>query len=216
MPLLSDYSSDALDLVFSQWGLEDPEDVSVNVEGYAAAIGLVWPRAFYLSLEAASGRREPGGIQELVTEIVTRHHRYARNALGDIHSQLDSLAGDATWATVSEAFGEMESVLLDHFSNEERETFPWLEDLDGGEDRFGSLDALEDHLETLNADHAVPRMVLPAICDASQALETAGQNHGLTTKFKELGADLARHTALEEDALFPLARVILVSRTAVG
>ncbi len=209
MKLLSDYAPEALDLAFGEWGIEDPEYSDIAVEQCAAALALPWPAALLQSLEAASGNGTGGGIKTLVDEIVLKHHLYTRRALKDIRSGLDAVSGGPVWAAISETFHEVEVTLMGHLLREEQEFFPRLLALESGQNPYPSQDSLLDEVEHYNAEHAVARMTLPPLCEAAKTQVVSGGGEILAMELAGLHADLTRHTALEEAALCPLARVAL-------
>lgn len=153
------------------------------------------------------------GMSDLVEDVLDylhqSHEYYLNNALVSLAAATEKLiepCSEAQKKAVWRFFQEYKTELENHFEYEEGEVIPYVKNLLAGHREFGfSIDRFEDNHssmdEKLSDLKSIIMRSLPPECDHQQ-------RQSLLIFIFGLQKDLERHTAVEDDILVPMVRMI--------
>lgn len=142
---------------------------------------------------------------ELIAHIVTRHHRYLRQALPYVTPLVAKVARvhgehNPKLPALEAAFRELRDTLEPHLDDEEQALFPAL--IEGAD-----LPALRRSLAEMLEEHAAVGALLATIRSLADGFSTpawgCGSYRALMTELEQLEQDTLRHVHLENHALAP-------------
>ncbi len=152
--------------------------------------------------------------EELITVLVDVHHRYLREAVVSLLSQIKELADDGD-NYASGIIADIEDTVraLDaHFKEEEQNLFPKIlraekaGTAESGEP--GSVDYYEVLVRDLISEHEEARAFLEKVVGWSESLADGERRDDLSGGLITLAVILNAHILIEEELLFPRAEAM--------
>ena len=143
----------------------------------------------------------PSTAAELIDHILTRFHETHRRELPGIVALARELEGKGATPTLADDLDVMAKALEMHMFKEEMRLFPMMEQ--GGNSLIVRL------IDDMQAEHGLHGDEVAHIEALLQALPAAGAGSALAslrTAWTGFLADLAEHTQLEDERLFPMFR----------
>ncbi len=212
--------------VFQRFGIDFCCGGGVGVRATCEKSGVAWAeleRALAAS-DGWSGAEEPDPrdweLDVLAEHIVAVHHDYVRDALPALLQFSDKVArvhGERhpELGEIRRLVAELAAALTEHLEEEERVLFPAVARLVSAGDAAGassSPDSVVAPLAGLEDDHEragdIMRRVRELSADFAAPADACNTYRALYAKLAEFEADLHRHVHLENNVLFPRARVL--------
>jgi regulator of cell morphogenesis and NO signaling len=153
----------------------------------------------------------------LVAHIVSRHHVFTRGALAHLGPLADKVlhahaAARPELIRLRELLAALEQDLLQHMSKEERVLFPYISALAPGHSACPPFGSIDNPLRVMHAEHERVGDLLRELELISEGYrppaDACASYRALYAGLKELQEDLHQHIHLENNVLFPAARLL--------
>lgn len=154
-------------------------------------------------------------IQDLISDILTNHHKYLEGSFVQITQLLESnLVDPHKLKNIKNAFYELREVLEHHIRKEEKVLFPYLIKLakigkGAMKFEYSPFGSVRTVISVMNSDHKAVCKVIRSLLQTTDYFRIFSTNSSFPQQiyisFRDLYLNLQRHMYLENYQLYPMS-----------